>query len=99
MVDTPVVENDGLTKWFGANLALDGATFELRRGEIHALVGVNGAGKSTMMKIIAGVHSMDSGAFRLEGTSVTFTTPLEAEQHGISIRLPGVKPSRRSHRY
>lgn len=85
MTATPVIEIAELSKWFGANMALDGARFELLPGEVHALVGVNGAGKSTMMKIIAGVHSRDSGSFRLRGEEVSFENPHDAERHGISI--------------
>lgn len=81
----PLIELTGITKWFGANRALEDADFELYPGEVHALVGVNGAGKSTMMKILAGVHQRDSGTFLLRGEPRAFSNPQEAEHSGIAI--------------
>ncbi|WP_277188164.1 sugar ABC transporter ATP-binding protein [Caballeronia sp. BR00000012568055] len=60
----------GVTKRFFGALALDAASFELRRGEIHALIGENGAGKSTFIKILAGVYQADGGDFLLDGAPV-----------------------------
>lgn len=64
-----LVARDVSKRFFGA-LALDAASFELRRGEIHALIGENGAGKSTFIKILAGVYQADGGEFLLDGVSV-----------------------------
>lgn len=85
MDTSPLVVLESVTKWFGANRALDGASFTLYPGEVHALVGVNGAGKSTLMKIMAGVHRRDSGSFFLRQNDVEFATPQDAENHGIAI--------------
>ncbi len=60
----------GLTKSFTATLALDGVDFDVRRGEVHALLGQNGAGKSTLIKILAGVYPADSGEIRMGGRAV-----------------------------
>ncbi|TME68483.1 MAG: ATP-binding cassette domain-containing protein, partial [Chloroflexi bacterium] len=61
---------DGISKDFPGVQALRSCRFELRRGEIHALVGENGAGKSTLMKILAGVYHRDAGRIRLGGADV-----------------------------
>jgi ribose transport system ATP-binding protein len=60
----------GLTKRFTATLALDRVDFDVRRGEVHALLGQNGAGKSTLIKILAGVYSADTGDIEFEGHNV-----------------------------
>jgi ribose transport system ATP-binding protein len=80
-----LVEMDGISKDFPGVHALRDTHFELRRGEIHALVGENGAGKSTLMKILAGVYRMDAGRIRLKGADVDIATPRAAQQLGISI--------------
>ena len=80
-----LVEMDGISKDFPGVQALRSCRFELRRGEIHALVGENGAGKSTLMKILAGVYRRDAGRIRLGGADVDIPTPRAAQQLGISI--------------
>src|ERR1700759_4418925 len=57
----------GLVKRFTATLALDHVDFDVRRGEVHALLGQNGAGKSTLIKILAGVYEADAGAIAFDG--------------------------------
>jgi len=85
MADDLLVEMAGITKEFPGVHALDNASFELRRSEVHALVGENGAGKSTLMKILAGIYSPDAGTIRVGGREVTITNPREAQALGISI--------------
>ncbi len=80
-----LVEMDGISKDFPGVHALRDCRFDLRRGEVHALVGENGAGKSTLMKILAGVYRMDSGRIRVKGADVDIATPRAAQQLGISI--------------
>ncbi len=65
----PVVRVTGLTKRFGATLALDRADLSLRHGTVHALVGGNGCGKSTTIKVLAGVHRADGGRIEIAGTT------------------------------
>src|SRR5882724_655309 len=66
----PLLAIAGLTKRFTGTLALDHVDFDVRRGEVHALLGQNGAGKSTLIKILAGVYPADAGEFRLAGRVV-----------------------------
>jgi len=80
-----LVEMDGISKDFPGVHALRDCRFDLRRGEVHALVGENGAGKSTLMKILAGVYRMDAGRIRVKGVEVDIPTPRAAQQLGISI--------------
>lgn len=64
--------------------ALDNVRFKLKRGEIHALMGENGAGKSTFIKIITGVHPQDEGEIYLNGQKVNFKNPKDAQKMGIA---------------
>ncbi len=80
-----VLELVGVSKRFGGVAALSGVDFDLRRGEVHGLVGENGAGKSTLMKIIAGVHTTFDGEMRLKGKPVRFHSPADAREHGIGM--------------
>ena len=78
-------EMRGIRKTFPGVVALDDVSFSCEAGEVHALCGENGAGKSTLMKILGGVYQSDAGQILVEGQEVTFTHPLVARQHGISI--------------
>ncbi len=82
--DGYVLELDGITKTFPGVRALDDVRFNLRRGEIHALMGENGAGKSTFIKVITGVHIPDSGSILLDGRRVEFRSPLDSQAEGIA---------------
>jgi len=74
----------GVAKAFGATQAVRDASFELRPGEVHALVGENGCGKSTVVKILSGVHTPDAGEIELDGELVpSIKTPREAQSRGI----------------
>ena len=65
--------------------ALKNACLELKKGEVHALMGENGAGKSTLMKILTGIYSKDSGTIVYEGRQVEFKSPREAQDAGIVL--------------
>jgi rhamnose transport system ATP-binding protein len=83
--DMPLIQLQQLTKRFGGVTALDDVTFDVARGEVHAVVGENGAGKSTLMKLLAGVHAPDAGRIVLRGEPVRLRNPLDARRQGISI--------------
>jgi general nucleoside transport system ATP-binding protein len=85
MDETPVLELRGITKQFPGVLANDHIDFDLRRGEVHALLGENGAGKSTLMNIVYGLYSADSGEIRINGKPVTFSSPHDAIASGIGM--------------
>ncbi len=79
----PVLDAQGIAKRFGAVTALKQASLTLNRGEIVALMGANGAGKSTFVKILTGALHHDSGTIRLEGRAQRFSSPADARRSGI----------------
>ena len=79
----PVLEARGLVKRYGQVTALDGADFALRAGEILAVVGDNGAGKSSLIRALSGALAPDAGEIRLDGRPVRFRGPLDARRAGI----------------
>ena len=83
----PFLEMREITKTFPGVRALDGVTFDLQRGEFHALVGENGAGKSTLMKVLGGVYPYGSygGEIRIEGAEQRFNGVRDAENAGIAV--------------
>src|SRR5450631_840165 len=72
-------------KTFGPVVAVADGTIEIRAGEIHALVGENGAGKSTIVKILAGLYHPDAGEFSVGGKPVAFHTVADSKAAGISV--------------
>jgi fructose transport system ATP-binding protein len=86
MSDTPhtlVMQAKGLVKRYGQVTALDGADFELRGGEILAVIGDNGAGKSSLIKCLSGATVPDEGTLYLDGQPIHFKTPIDARRAGI----------------
>src|SRR4051812_29545535 len=81
--DALALELRGITKRFGALVANDAIDFELRRGEIHALLGENGAGKSTLMNVLYGLHHPDEGEIRLGGEPVR----IDSSRHAIGLGI------------
>lgn len=80
-----VVEMKGISKSFPGTKALDDVALQLKKGEIHALVGENGAGKSTLMNILTGQISMDIGEIFMEGKPVRFSSPKDALKKSIVL--------------
>ncbi len=74
-----------VSKSFFSNKVLDSVDLDVRRGEVHGLVGENGAGKSTLINIIGGILQRDSGAIAFDGLEVNFAHPLEAMAAGVSV--------------
>ena len=80
---TPVLQIKGLTRHYGGVKALTDASFELLPGEHAAIVGDNGAGKSTFVRLLTGVEQPGAGEIRLDGRAVSFNSPLDAREHGM----------------
>ena len=82
--DDILLSMTGIDKAFNGVPALREADFEVRRGEVHALIGQNGAGKSTLIKVLTGVHEPDPGEIVFRGQPVRFKGPHDAQPAGIS---------------
>jgi general nucleoside transport system ATP-binding protein len=83
--DDLVLEMRGISKEFPGVVANDDVSFEVRRGEVHALLGENGAGKSTLMNILYGLYKPDGGEIRLNGKPASFSSAREAIHAGIGM--------------
>ncbi len=82
--NTPLLQLDNIGKFYGNIIALQGVTTEVQAGRVTCVLGDNGAGKSTFIKILAGVHQHDEGQFRIEGDEVRFNSPRDALDRGIA---------------
>ena len=80
----PLLEARNISKYFGAVVALEGVSLEVRAGEINCLLGDNGAGKSTLIKTLSGVHTPDEGTLAVDGAPVKFNAPRDALDAGIA---------------
>ena len=80
-----LIQMEGIEKFFPGVHALNNCRFELRKGEVHALVGENGAGKSTLMKVLTGIYPKDRGVIRYKGREVDFQRPIDAQKTGIGM--------------
>ena len=80
---TGLLRMRGIEKRFGGVTVLRGVDFDLERGEVHALLGENGAGKSTFVKILSGAHRPDGGAIQIDGVTREFRSPAQARDQGV----------------
>jgi simple sugar transport system ATP-binding protein len=80
----PLLEIDHVSKYFGNVIALKDVSAVVNEGEVTCVLGDNGAGKSTFIKILSGVHREDEGELRMEGEKVSFSSPREAKERGIA---------------
>ncbi|MGH3354910.1 MAG: ATP-binding cassette domain-containing protein [Nocardioidaceae bacterium] len=82
--ETPLVSLRDVGKRYGKVVALDGVSLDVRSGEVTCVLGDNGAGKSSLIKIVAGLHEHDSGTYEVDGSEVRFGSPREALALGIA---------------
>ncbi|WP_348519694.1 sugar ABC transporter ATP-binding protein [Aureimonas sp. ME7] len=83
--DAPIIALRAVEKSFGPVSVLKGIDFDLRAGEVHALMGENGAGKSTMIRIMSGAHQANAGTVEIDGQTVRLAGPGEAQGKGIAV--------------
>ena len=74
-----------VTKHFGINRALNNVSFDINKGEVHALIGENGSGKSTLTNMLTGIYQLESGKFILDGEEIHSKNQVDANNHGVSI--------------
>lgn len=84
MSSAPLLEMENISKHYGNIIALTGVTTTVNAGEVTCVLGDNGAGKSTFIKIIAGAHQQSEGTMRVEGEDVLFDSPRDALERGIA---------------
>src|SRR3954447_7261388 len=82
--DAPLLRMTGIVKEFPGVRALDGVDLDVRRGEVHCLLGQNGAGKSTLIRVLTGAHQPDAGTIQVDGDEVSLSSPADAMRLGIA---------------
>ena len=87
METNTAIEMVGISKKFGGVQALDGVDFEVCKGEVHALLGGNGAGKSTILKVLNGIHKPDNGTIKVDGKPLYKNSPEAAAAAGIAMNF------------
>ncbi len=85
MPDNLAIEMRNISKSFGAKKANDNVNLQVRKGEVHALLGENGAGKSTLMNMLSGIYTPDTGTIKINGEEVRFASPKDSIRKGIGM--------------
>ena len=85
MSNEVICKVNNITKIFPGVVALNDVSFDIMKGEVHAVVGENGAGKSTLMNILSGVYKAEEGSVEFEGKTISFNQPREAQEQGIAM--------------
>jgi len=85
VIPDEILRMNGIIKRFPGVLALSDVSFDLKRSEVHVLIGENGAGKSTLMKILAGLYRKDGGTIKLHGKELDCSSPREAIKNGVAM--------------
>lgn len=85
MIDTPILELRNMTRKFPGVIAMNDVSVAFQKGEVHAVIGENSAGKSTMMNVLAGELQPDAGEIVVDGETRRFSTALDSQAHGIRI--------------
>jgi ribose transport system ATP-binding protein len=88
---TPTLKLAGVVKQFGRVTAVNNVSMEVRRNEVVGLIGENGAGKSSLLKILTGIHQPDRGTIEVNGKPVDFRRPQDATAAGIGVVHRGVE--------
>ena len=95
MAEDFVIEMLNITKEFPGIKANDNITLQLRKGEVHALLGENGAGKSTLMSVLFGLYQPEQGVIKKNGKEVKINNPNDANDLGIGMVHQHFKPAKR----
>src|SRR5206468_9634018 len=84
MSESHLLQADAISKFYGNVVALKGISMHVNAGEVTCILGDNGAGKSSFIKILSGVHQPDEGRLLVDGEEVSFSSPRDARAHGIA---------------
>src|SRR3954453_20506391 len=85
MAEPPIIALEGASKSYGAVRAARGVSIALRSGEVRALAGENGAGKTTKVRMLAGVQLLDDGTVLIDGEAIELGGPADAREKGIAV--------------
>jgi branched-chain amino acid transport system permease protein len=88
---TPLLKLEGMQKFFGGLRAVDGIDLEVSRGTVHALIGPNGSGKTTMLNVVNGIYKATGGRIIIDGNDVTLKSPHQRAAHGLGRTFQNIR--------